>query len=216
MQIDFIIPTIPQRSEYLKRCLTSIENLVIPKDSNITKNVIIVSEGKSAGAQRNIGLSKSTGDYIYFIDDDDIVLCNFFCTRMLSYLNKGVTSVFFGSDRYFQPSEDDLKHFVFDQVKWHIGRHHKTLPSLYSSITPNFNPYPVGSYILNKDAKVIQWPVAYDFGEDIGYNKTVVHYLMNQNPVLNYIDETKHIVIRHALSTTWHPDKPRNMRWHQS
>ena len=203
IQIDFIIPTIPPREHYLKRCLTAINNLAVPSGIEIVKNPIVISEKKSAGAQRNIALARSTGDYIYFIDDDDIVLHNFFCSRMIENLTSGSLAVFFASERYFQPSEDDMHHMVPDNFMWAVGRTIRTTTELANIITPSFNPYPVGSYILHKSFKDIRWPEAYTFGEDLGYNKMVCVSLSKKVRQLTYIDEVKHITVRHALSTTY-------------
>jgi len=212
--VDFIIPTIEPRKEYLKRCLTCIENITVPSGVEIVKNPIVICGAKSAGAQRNEALAQSQGDYIYFLDDDDIVLHHFFNSRMIDYLQRNEPAVFFGSERFVQPEENDLKDIRPDNMIWRVGRTYRTTVELSNAVTPHFNPYPVGSYILRKDFREIRWPEEWHFGEDIGYNKRVCVELSRKTRAYSYIDEILHIVVRHPLSTTWYPKKPRNMRWH--
>ncbi len=91
MKISVIIPTYTP-GKYIFECLNSIMNQTIqddsyeilvilngPKDpyfemlSNIEKIKLYYSEKKGVSNARNIGLNKANGEYICFIDDDDIV-----------------------------------------------------------------------------------------------------------------------------------------------
>jgi hypothetical protein len=223
IQVDFIIPTIPPRKRYLERLLKSIDNIITPDD--VKKNIIIVDEGGTAGTQRNRGLERSKGDYIYFVDDDDIVMSSFFCQSMMSYLRSRERAVFFTSERWHQPSEEDLKELEFDNTAWTIGRSFVSYKQLADRINmygtmdnpagPNL--YCVGCYILRSDMKHIKWPTSSQFGEDIIYNKVVCLELARTNPSIKYIDAVKHIYVRHSNSTTWHTSQShpegRNMRW---
>lgn len=66
MRISYIIPTI--RRDTLKRTLDSIQK----REGD---EVIVVEDWPPTGMwgnpQRNLGMSKATGDYLAFIDDDD-------------------------------------------------------------------------------------------------------------------------------------------------
>jgi len=211
IKISFIIPTIPKRTLYLRRLLTTIDNIGWP-GNEFEKELIIVDEGKSAGAQRNIGLKRCTGDYLYFVDDDDLILRNFMCGRMQTFMRNNERGIFFVSERWIQPNETDLKDLRNEHISWAVGRRYKTYKELFRSISNTFNPYNVGCYVFRADLKHIQWPEAYEFGEDIGYNRLACNEISKTNSNIAFIDECKHIVVRHDKTTTW---QNRDMRWHQ-
>ncbi len=64
--VSVVIPTIPSRKKELKRAVLSVMN---QSYRNIIIHVIV--EGKNAPESRNIGIDKSKGKYIAFLDDDD-------------------------------------------------------------------------------------------------------------------------------------------------
>lgn len=86
-KVSVIIPTVRGRENYLKEALTSIfeqtyqdfEIIIVSygdidlgvKDSRIKK---IVLNKKGVSLQRNIGILHANGEYIAFLDDDDIWL----------------------------------------------------------------------------------------------------------------------------------------------
>ncbi len=99
MKLSFIIPTY-NCEKYIKKCLNSILN----QKTNIKYEIIIVDDGskdntkkevskflnkyskvkyyfqkhKGVSYARNFGISKSVGEYISFVDADDIISENFF------------------------------------------------------------------------------------------------------------------------------------------
>lgn len=210
IKIDIIIPTIPPRFKYLNRLLDIIKN--IPKPDNFYLNPIVINKQSSAGKQRNEGKILSSGDYIYYIDDDDIMLFNFFCDTMVSYINSGKRAIFFRSHRYNQVSQNDLNYLQYDNFFWAVGRKYQNYLQLSKSIVNKYNPYPVGCYLLRKDLKNIDWPEKSMFGEDIIFNSKVTHELSKTENKIYYIDDMKHVVVRHPKSTTY---QNRNMSWWQ-
>lgn len=91
-KISFIIPCF-NMEKYIHQCIDSILNLelknfeiIIIDDQSKDKSVEVInsfknshikllfSQGRGPGTARNIGLEKSTGDYIVFVDADDVVL----------------------------------------------------------------------------------------------------------------------------------------------
>ena len=64
--VSTVIPTIKGREKLLKRACISVEKQTYP---NI--ETIVVKEGLPAPEQRNIGIERSNGEFVAFLDDDD-------------------------------------------------------------------------------------------------------------------------------------------------
>lgn len=95
--VSVIIPTC-NRTEYIKRAVSSVINQtyknieIVVVDDNLTDSVeskfisnevsrmderiiVVKTEGRVGGGKaRNIGVGKSTGEYLAFLDDDDVFL----------------------------------------------------------------------------------------------------------------------------------------------
>lgn len=80
--VTVVIPTIKGREELLERAIQSIKNQTY---KNI--EIIIVDEGLPAPVQRNIGIKRSKGKYIAFLDDDDEWLPTKI-EKQVEYMNK--------------------------------------------------------------------------------------------------------------------------------
>ena len=65
--VSVVIPTVSTRKKELKRALESVKNQTY---KNI--EIVVVDEGLPAPIQRNIGIKRSHGEFIAFLDDDDI------------------------------------------------------------------------------------------------------------------------------------------------
>ena len=70
MKLSILVPTLDSRSLYLSMMLSSLEGQLTPEVEVLTE----IDRGeKTIGEKRNILLERATGDYISFVDDDDIV-----------------------------------------------------------------------------------------------------------------------------------------------
>ena len=64
--VSVVIPTIPERKRLLERAVKSVKNQTY---DNI--EIVTVTEGNNACEARNIGIERSNGEFISFLDDDD-------------------------------------------------------------------------------------------------------------------------------------------------
>lgn len=91
-KLSILICSIERRKQKLQTLLNFLENQIIKtKYENYVEILVeLDDEKKSIGEKRNNLLSKSSGDYIVFIDDDDLVSTN--------YIEKIVNSIQENSD----------------------------------------------------------------------------------------------------------------------
>ena len=76
MTLEILIPTLPERKEFLNGLVSTIFS---QSNHGCFNSDIIISiddrgEEISTGTKRNDLLSKATGDYVWFVDDDDIIM----------------------------------------------------------------------------------------------------------------------------------------------
>lgn len=112
-----VILTVFNKSEYIEKCIESIENniyknieLIIVDDCSTDNSLSIIEEkkkqynniiviknniNKGAGYSRNIGIKKSNGEYICFIDGDDYVDEDYFQT-LINSMESDIDIVFSG------------------------------------------------------------------------------------------------------------------------
>jgi len=64
--VSVIIPTLPKRKKQLQNAVDSVK-----KQTYKNIELLIVTEGITAGEARNIGIQRSKGEFIAFLDDDD-------------------------------------------------------------------------------------------------------------------------------------------------
>ena len=97
--VSVVIPTVSGREELLKRAVSSVHNQTY---KNI--ELIVVNEGLSATRQRNIGISRSCGELVAFLDDDDEWLPEKLCLQMqtLQENKDAVCCISYMDDRRFE------------------------------------------------------------------------------------------------------------------
>lgn len=62
-----VIPTVPKRKEFLEKALKSVHN----QTYNNIEIVVVNDDTISATEARNVGIERSNGKYVAFLDDDD-------------------------------------------------------------------------------------------------------------------------------------------------
>lgn len=133
--VSVIVPTY-NRTEYLGRALSSINNqtyrdyeIIIVNDAGISINNVIKSlpkiapnilliehsENKGLAASRNTGIKAARGEYITFLDDDDIMLDNHLSTQV-EWMDRGYPLIY--TDVYWWIEEKYmLEHMSIDYRK---------------------------------------------------------------------------------------------------
>jgi glycosyltransferase involved in cell wall biosynthesis len=71
MKLSILIPTLPERENFLGMLMASFKDQL--KNSDVEVIIDDTDQSISIGEKRNRLLDKAKGDYISFVDDDDIV-----------------------------------------------------------------------------------------------------------------------------------------------
>lgn len=79
------IATIRTRAQYLGRMLARIEPQLV---DGVELLIAEDNGGRSIGSKRNLLLAESTGDYVSFVDDDDLVPADFVSRIVLELKHK--------------------------------------------------------------------------------------------------------------------------------
>lgn len=109
MILSILIPTLPERTEYLKR----LNGLLIPQVEPYRQDIEIVyhDAGRSMpiGQKRNELLNLATGDYTVFIDDDDIIMKEYISSIMYALISRPDVVTFNG---FMTTNGKDARDFV--------------------------------------------------------------------------------------------------------
>lgn len=159
--------------------------------------VINCTENKKQGAARNIGLSYSTGEYIGFMDDDDIIELDMFAKLYDKAINYGCDMVVCGSKRYEKRVKKNISMGRFENED-----------TLFDLSNPDckkkFLDYDINRAIWNKiySRKLIQennifFPEGYIY-DDIFFSELVKHYVSKVYYLKEYLYH--HLVHPNAAS----------------
>lgn len=132
VKLSIIIPVF-NTEKYIKECLDSILNIkvsnfevIIIDDGSVDSSALIIKEfqkdfknifyfyqeNSGQGAARNYGISVSNGEYIYFMDSDDIINSIKF-TESFNYLEKAnLDAFFFDGESFLDNSNNKLENNV--------------------------------------------------------------------------------------------------------
>lgn len=138
MLFSVIIPTY-NSDHFIEKCIDSIlqqsinnYEIIVVDDGNIdnTNNIIknyqkdnpniklIKNKGKGVSSARNIGVTKSMGEYIIFIDSDDYIDKDLF-TTLYPYCQKGIDCIKYNAvykDGAFDPNDDRFICSPFEEL----------------------------------------------------------------------------------------------------
>ena len=73
VRLSILIPTLPSRNEFLNRLLDLLRPLAAPYGEEIEIRTLLTDSQPSVGVKRQQLLQEAKGQYIAFIDDDDMV-----------------------------------------------------------------------------------------------------------------------------------------------
>lgn len=139
-KISIVIP-VYNTEKYLKKCLDSLrfqtyENLefICVDDGSVDNSFSILklyeqmdnrfkiyqSEHKGTSVARNLGIDKSTGDYISFIDSDDWVFLTLYQTfvKGLEHYSSDLDMYMFNVAAYVEGQNDIIPRTFFDLSDW--------------------------------------------------------------------------------------------------
>lgn len=179
-KLSILICSLNQRSEYLNR----LKQCLQPQVNNSQVEVLVhIDNGElSIGEKRNILLSKSTGEYVAFVDDDDLV-SDVYVEQILNAMHGDPDVIGMHLLMYIDSHLRGLTYHSLQYKQWY----HK--PNNYDkNLTHYFrNPNhlnPVKSNI----AKQIMYPPI-NMGEDKAYSMNLLKYLLDNNCKEQYIAE---------------------------
>ncbi|QKE75476.1 glycosyltransferase family 2 protein [Arthrobacter citreus] len=73
--LSILIPTVPERMDYLKRIVNELENQC--KAYPVEILVLLENKKRTTGEKRNVLIEQAKGEYVVFIDDDDRITSNY-------------------------------------------------------------------------------------------------------------------------------------------
>ena len=136
-KVSVIIPVYNVES-YLKECLDSVVNqdykdyeVIIVDDGSIdnslniakeyvsqlgSKLTIISKNNEGLSSARNLGISKASGEYIYFLDSDDYISPNTISLCVDIFIRNNVDIVFFNANAFIDNvNSSDFKDYNYDR-----------------------------------------------------------------------------------------------------
>lgn len=186
MKLSILICSLPERCKELSFLLTELFSQC-KKTKEVEVLIDIDNQVKTIGAKRNHLLNMATGDYIVFIDDDDMISSNYI-SLVLDALKTnpdcaGINGVMFNAGIKDRPFTHSIKH-----GSWYTGE------DAYYRTPNHWNPIK-RSIALQVMFKEINW------GEDHDYSNRIFPLLKSEvyinEPIYYYrFDTNKSVAVR--------------------
>lgn len=179
MIFSILICTLPERKEFLERLL-NILNPQIEEFKDFVEIIIEEDNGeKSIGEKRNNLLRKATGEYVAFIDDDDIVSCD--------YVEKILTALESKPDcvglHLLHFNDGNLGGFTYHSLKyrtWFENQDTSTGLMRYYRNPNHINPIKREYALLTKFPEI-------SMGEDKDYSHNILKHLKKEKYIIEPI-----------------------------
>ena len=176
IKLSILIPTLINRFSYLERLMKSLNNQL---DESIEVITELDSGESSIGYKRNSLLSKAKGEYISYIDDDDIVSSD--------YISKTLNAIQSKPDcvgiHLLHIEDNNLKGFTYHSLRyksWYDTTDINTGYKRYYRNPNHINP------IKRDIALKCPFPDI-SMGEDKEYSKNILQYLKTEEYIIEPI-----------------------------
>lgn len=184
-KLSILIPSLNRRKHYLDRLMGILD----PQTNHEVEILINVDDGeKSIGTKRNELLMQATGDYVAFVDDDDIVE-PYYVEEILKAVETGPDVV---GIHLLHVEDGTLRGLTYHSLKYthwwdEVNNEQPHLRNYYRN--PNhLNP------IKREYALQVGFPEI-NFGEDKDYSYNILKYLKTEmyidKPVYHYLVRTQ-------------------------
>jgi len=184
MKLSILILTVTDRAEFLNRILSILN----PQKSDDVEIITISDDGsKSIGQKRNEAIQQSSGEYICFVDDDDIVSSDY-VSKILDALKTNPDCV---GIHLLHFNDGNLAGFTYHSLKynkWFEERDMTTGLMRYYRNPNHLNPV--------KRELALQTPFPeVDWGEDRDYSQRILKLLNTEEyvtePIYYYMFRSK-------------------------
>lgn len=176
MILSILILSTKSREKYLNRLLSVLN----PQLTELVEVITVIDEGESTiGKKRNDAVSRAQGEYICFVDDDDLV-SNDYIIKILSALKNKPDCVGIHLLHY---NDGMLAGFTYHSLKyrdWFESRESVISLMRYYRNPNHLNP------VKRDIAQKCPFPET-SWGEDREYSKNILQYLTTEEYVMEPI-----------------------------